>query len=310
LEGLPRYVLQGYGISEVILPRELTLVAATATVCVLLFGACGGTVEEDMPIDSSRIVSLSGDLTELVYELGAGDRLVGVDVTTVWPEGALELPIVGVGRFITAEGVLSVDPTLVIGDTQSSPPGALEQIRGAGVRVEILRVATSFEALYVKIESLGMLLDAEDAAEKLIARISSDIEEAGAQAVPSGIRVAYVYTRGPDVMLLFGDGMTTRPLIEAAGAIDAGADSGIVETVSVTAEALVAASPDVIIVPEEGLGVLGGVEAFLETPGVAQTPAGENGAILAYPEGDFLTFGPRVGESLRLLIADLQALGG
>jgi len=263
-----------------------------------------------MPIDSSRIVSLSGDLTELVYELGAGDRLVGVDVTTVWPEGALELPIVGVGRFITAEGLLSVDPTLVIGDTQSSPPEALEQIRGAGVRVEILRVATSFEALYVKIESLGMLLDAEDAAEKLIARISGDIEEAGAQAVPSGTRVAYVYTRGPDVMLLFGDGMTTRPLIEAAGAIDAGADSGIVETVSVTAEALVAASPDVIIVPEEGLGVLGGVEAFLETPGVAQTPAGENGAILAYPEGDFLTFGPRVGESLRLLIADLQALGG
>ena len=287
----------------------MKLLAATATVCVALLGACGGGIEEGTSVDSSRVVALSGDLTELVYELGAGDRLVGVDVTTVWPEEALELPIIGVGRFITAEGVLSVDPTLVIGDTQSSPAEALQQIRGAGVHVEILDVATSFEALYQKIESLGKLLDARDAATQLIADISSDVEEASADVVQSGTRVAYVYTRGPDVMLLFGDGMTTRPLIEAAGAIDAGADSGIVKTVSVTAEALVAAAPDVIIVPEEGLEILGGVNAFLETSGVAQTPAGENGAILVYPEGDFLTFGPRVGESLRLLIADLQALG-
>ncbi len=287
----------------------MKLLAVTATVCVILLAACGDGIEKGASVDSSRIVSLSGDLTELVYELGAGDRLVGVDVTTVWPQEALELPIIGVGRFITAEGVLGVDPTLVIGDTQSSPAEVLEQIRGAGVHVEILDVATSFEALYDKIESLGILLEARDAATQLIADISNDIEEASAAVVPIGIRVAYVYTRGPDVMLLFGDGMTTRPLIEAAGAIDAGADSGIVKTVSVTAEALVAAAPDVIIVPEEGLEILGGVNAFLETSGVAQTPAGENGAILVYPEGDFLTFGPRVGESLRLLIADLQALG-
>ena len=63
-----------------------------------------------------------------------------------------------------------------------------------------------------------------------------------------------------------------------------------------------------IIVPEEGFEILGGLEAFLDLPGIAQTPAGQSRAVLAYPEGDFLTFGPRVGESLRLLIRDVHGL--
>lgn len=274
---------------------------------LLLVPACAGTSDESSELDTSRIVTLSGDLTEFVYELGEGDSIVGVDVTTVAPDAALELPVVGVGRFITAEGVLGVDPTLVLADTQVSPTDALEQVRGAGVDVEVLEVPTTFEGMYAKIETLGSLLGASDEAENLIEEISSEIAAVRAGAPETDLRVAYVYVRGPDVVLLFGEGMTTQPMIEAAGAVDAGTDSGVTETIPMTAEALVAAAPDVIIVPEEGLGILGGVEVFLEIPGVAETPAGENRAILAYPEGDFLTFGPRVADSLERLIADLQS---
>jgi iron complex transport system substrate-binding protein len=272
--------------------------------------ACAGATEEPSPeVDSSRIVALSGDLTEFVYELGAGDRMVGVDVTTVAPEAALDLPVVGVGRFITAEGVLGVDPTLVLANTQTSPVEVLDQITDAGGDVEILEIATTFPDLYERIERLGEILGASAEAEALVAELSADIDAAEVVAEDTELRVAYVYTRGPDVMLLFGEGMTTQPLIEASGAIDAGADSGIVGTVPVSAEALVAAAPDVIIVPEEGLGILGGVDVLLEMPGVAETPAGRNRAILAYPEGDFLTFGPRIADSLERLIADLSVIG-
>lgn len=272
--------------------------------------ACAGATDESSPeVDSSRIVALSGDLTEFVYELGAGDRMVGVDVTTVAPEPALDLPVVGVGRFITAEGVLGVDPTLVLADTQTSPVEVLDQITGAGAAVEVLEIATTFPDLYERIERLGEILGASAEAEAVVAELSADIDAAEAVAEDTELRVAYVYTRGPDVMLLFGEGMTTQPLIEAAGAIDAGADSGIVGTVPVSAEALVAAAPDVIIVPEEGLGILGGVDVLLEIPGVAETPAGRNRAFLAYPEGDFLTFGPRIADSLERLIADLSVIG-
>ena len=111
-------------------------------------------------------------------------------------------------------------------------------------------------------------------------------------------------------MLLFGSEMTTQPLIEAAGGIDVGAASGVVGTVSVTPEALVTAAPDVIIITSEGLQALGGMEGLLAIPGFAETPAGRDRRILDYPEGDFLTFGPRIARSLELLIADLRSVLG
>lgn len=280
----------------------LTFVALT------FLAACSDSTTPGPTIDSSRIVTLSGDVTEILFELGVGDRVVGVDLTTVAPDAALQIPIVGVGRFITAEGVLGQNPSLVFADTQTSPAGALDQIRQAGVAVVVLDIAQSFEDLYTKIRQVGDSVGEVSAANALVDRISGEIAAVVPGGGGSGLRVAYLYTRGPDVMLLFGDGMISRPLIEAAGAIDAGTDSGITGSIPVTAEALVAAAPDVIVVPADGLEILG-LETLLAHPGVRQTPAGRNRAILAYPEGDFLTFGPRVAESLRLLISDLDELG-
>lgn len=259
--------------------------------------------------DTSRIVTLSGDLTEILFELGVGESVVGVDLTTVHPEAATRLPIIGVGRFLTAEGVLAQQPTLVIGDTQTDPVSAIEQIRGAGVPVVILEAPTSFGILRSKILALGDLLGVADAAVALADRIEAEVDEAvSILGDTEPRRMAYVYTRGPDVMLLFGDAMVSNPLIEAAAGIDVGKESGVEGTIPATAEALIAAAPDVIIVPEEGFGILGGMEAFLAIPGIAQTPAGQNGEIFAYPEGDFLTFGPRVADSLRRLIADAHGI--
>ncbi len=258
--------------------------------------------------DTSRIVTLSGDLTEAVFALGLGDRMVGRDVTTIYPPEALELPIVGVGRFLTAEGVLRENPTLVLGDTQTSPPEAIEQIRSAGVPVVVFEVPTSFDALYAKAVAIGESLGVPDAGADLATELRTAIEEATAGAAPldPAPGVAFVYSRGPDVMLLFGEGMTTQPVIEAAGARDVGTESGVKGTVAVTPEAIVAAAPDVIVITSEGLEALGGVDGLLEIPGFAETPAGRNRRILDYPEGDFLTFGPRIGESLARFIADLR----
>lgn len=262
--------------------------------------------------DTRRIVTLSGDLTETVWELGFGDSVVATDVTTVYPPQAIGLPVVGVGRFLSAEGVLAQDPTLVIGDTQTSPLEAIEQIRSAGVPVVILDVPTTFDGLYEKIEDLAEALGVPEQGADLAAEVRAGIEAALATAAPLDPQpgIAFVYSRGPDVMLLFGSEMTTQPLIEAAGGTDVGAASGVTGTVSITPEALVAAAPDVIVITSEGLQALGGEPGLLSVPGFAETPAGRDGRILNYPEGDFLTFGPRIAESLALLIADLQSVLG
>jgi len=186
----------------------------------------------------------------------------------------------------------------------------IEQIRAAGVPVAILDVPTSFNGLSDKVVQLGVLLGRTEEAAALNRRMQ---EEIAAASMPEGTladppRVAYVYTRGPDVMLLFGAGMTTTPVITAAGGIDAGVEAGVEGNIPVTPEALASAAPNVIVVPSEGYAVLGGYDGLMAIPGFASTPAGANGAILAYPEGDFLTFGPRIAASIELLATDLASL--
>lgn len=264
-------------------------------------------------VDTSRIVTLSGDLTEVVFALGLGDSVVATDVTTIYPPEAVGLPVVGVGRFLTAEGVLREQPTLVLGDTQTSPPETIQQVRSAGVPVVIFEVPTTFDELYAKAADIGEVLGVPEDGRRLAAELRRLIEDAVATAEPLDPvpGVAFVYSRGPDVMLLFGEGMTTQPIIEAAGGRDVGVESGVSGTVSVTPEAIVAAAPDVIVITSEGLAALGGVDGLLAIPGFAETPAGRTGRILDYPEGDFLTFGPRVGEMLGRFARDLRIeMGG
>jgi len=291
-------------------PTSETSAATTSTsqppAIVTFVGADDVTSTID---DTSRIVTLSGDLTEIVWKLGFGASVVATDVTTVFPPEAVGLPVVGVGRFLPAEGVLAQEPTLVIGDTQTAPLVAIEQIRSAGVPVVILEVPTTFEGLYDKIGDLADALGVPERGADLVAEVRSAIEAAlrSSSDIDPPPGIAFVYSRGPDVMLLFGSEITTQPLIEAAGGTDVGTASGVTGTVSVTPEAIVAAAPDVIIITSEGLQALGGEAGLLAIPGFAETPAGRDGRILDYPEGDFLTFGPRIAESLSLLIADLRS---
>jgi iron complex transport system substrate-binding protein len=148
--------------------------------------------------------------------------------------------------------------------------------------------------------------------EELVEEVRSAVDAALGAASPleSKPNIAFVYSRGPDVMLLFGSEMTTQPLIEAAGGVDVGAAIGVTGTVSVTPEAIVAAAPEVIIITSEGLDALGGIDGLLEIPGFAETPAGRDRHVLDYPEGDFLTFGPRIADSLELLITELHSILG
>ena len=265
--------------------------------------------------DTSRIVSLTGDITEIIYELGAGDRVVGVDITTTHPDAANDLKaaggLVGFGQALTAEAVLRFDPTVVIGDESIEPPETIAQLRDAGVPVVILEYQTTLEGVTEKIRQVADIVDLEEAGALLAGRVGGEIDEARQIASEAGSapRVVYLYSRGPSLLFLFGEGIPTNAMIEGAGAVDAGAEIGE-GAIPLTPEALVAAAPDVIVLPESGVEGLGGFEAILEIPGVAETPAGSNGALLAYDEAYFFNLGPRTGLALNEFVEDLYALVG
>lgn len=260
--------------------------------------------------DTSRIVSLTGDITEIIFELGLGDSVVAVDITTTYPPAATELKrsgnSVGFGQALVAESVLRYAPTLVLGDESIEPTETVEQLRNAGIPVIILEYHTTLDGVGEKIRLIAEILGVAEAGEELAQRVMSEIATARSrvEATTSQPRVAYLYTRGPSVLRIFGTGIPTQAMLEGAGAIDVGAALGE-GAIPLTPEALIAAAPDVIVLPESGVEALGGLDAILEIPGVAETPAGRNRAFLVYDEAYFFNLGPRAGIALQEFVNDL-----
>jgi iron complex transport system substrate-binding protein len=175
------------------------------------------------------------------------------------------------------------------------------------VPVLILQARSSLQGVIDKINEVAEVVDAPDAGTELADRVQGEISDAlGLAALATDpLNVAYIYVRGPQTLLLFAGGMPTQAMIEGAGGIDVGAGIGAFGPVPLTPEALIAAAPDVIVLPAAGFGALGGAEALLGVPGIAETPAGADQNFLVYEEGYFFGLGPRTGQALDEFIRDL-----
>ncbi len=104
-----------------------------------------------------------------------------------------------------------------------------------------------------------------------------------------------------------GAGRKIRAVANAAGGVDVSQSMGIDDSAPISAEAILAAAPDVLVVPAASLESVGGVEGLLEIGGLGQTPAGQNGRVLAYDDQLLLGNGPRTAQMLVQLRNDLGA---
>jgi iron complex transport system substrate-binding protein len=254
--------------------------------------------------DLSRVVSLNGDVTETIFTLGLGNRLVGVDISALYPPRAIaRIPKIGYQRTLSAEGILSLRPTLVIGTTEAGPPAVIEQIRNAGVTVVILPANDSLLAGAWKLREVGRAMGVPKRGDRLARQVARQVSLARkeARSAKSHPRVAFLYLRGPRTQLIGGTKTRADSMIVGAGGVNAGAKAGIVDYKPITAEALVAARPDVLLVLHDGLASVGGVDGLMRLPGVAQTPAGRARRVLSYDDLLLLGLGPRTGSILRTL---------
>ncbi len=248
--------------------------------------------------DVSRVVSVGGSLTEIVYALGATNGLVGTDTSSGYPEAATRLPQVGYQRRLSAEGVLSLNPTLVLATDDAGPPAAIAQIQSAGVSVMVVPNARTPEGVKAKIRTIARALGREEKGEELARDLDADLLQArefvaGARKKP---RVLFIYARGQGTMMVSGSGTSADTMIQLAGAVNA--VSGYENYKPLTAEAVVAAAPDVILMLSSGLDSIGGVDGLLKAPGVALTPAGQHRRIVAMDGLYLLGFGPRTGKAV------------
>jgi iron complex transport system substrate-binding protein len=256
-----------------------------------------------------RIVSLGGDITETIYALDAQSSLVGVDSTSEWPAAARALPDVGYVRQLAAEGVLSLRPELIIATHDAGPPPVLAQLRSAGVRIETLPVTYTPDEVVAKVRSIGHLLGKDSAANQLADKIQTQYGELAkaVTAMPKHPRAIFMMSAGGGSPLLAGNDTAATHAIALAGGLNA--VDGYTGYKPVSAEAMAALAPDVIVLMRERADVLGGVEGVLKLPGVALTPAGKARRVILVDGQALLGFGPRNAEQELVLQRELAALG-
>ena len=238
----------------------------------------------------SRVVVLANGVAEIMNSLNARSIMVGRDISS--SEDALKnTPIVTSGHQVISEKVIALKPDLVIIDASTGPKAALDQIRGAGIRIVQTPESWRLTDIASKISAVGVAIGAQGQAERLNLEMAKASQ---AHKVKSSPRIAFLYVRGTSsIYLIGGPGSGADSLIQSIGGIDVGAAHLKHPFNTLTPEALAIMNPDVILVMSKGLESVGGMAGLLKLPGVAQTQAGKNARVIDVDDSLLLSFGPR-----------------
>ncbi|WP_262850743.1 heme/hemin ABC transporter substrate-binding protein [Mumia quercus] len=267
---------------------------------------------------ADRILALDqyGTLTQVVYELGLGDTLVGRDISTQFTQ-AKDLPLVtDNGHELNGEAILDLSPDLILTDTSLGPWDVIEQVRDAGIPVVVVDSRRDLDNIDTIVEQVATALGVPDAGDALAQRTADEVAAARAVVaekapgtVQDKLRTVFLYVRGQSgVYYMFGEDSGADSLIEATGAYDVSAEIGWKGMKPLNDEGLVAAQPDTIIMMTKGLESAGGVDGLLERyPSLANTPAGKNRRFITMPDSQILSFGPRSADVINALAVAMYA---
>lgn len=258
--------------------------------------------------EQERVVGIGGSVTEIIYALGAGDRLVAVDSTSLYPEVATELPDVGYMRRLSAEPILALEPDHILAIADAGPKPVLDQLREAGVQVTIIDDDPSPEGIAAKIRDVALALDLVDQGEVLAEEVAADFNALAdhVASVTAPARVMFVLNTGRGAPMVGGTGTSADAIIRLAGAYNAVIDLEGYKPLS--PEAAIQAAPDVILAMNRSVEMSGGKESLLAQPDLAITPAGQNQALISMEGLLLLGFGPRTPEAARKLASALADL--
>ncbi|KGE87008.1 MAG: hemin ABC transporter substrate-binding protein [Phaeodactylibacter xiamenensis] len=256
-----------------------------------------------------RLVSLSGSVTELLYELGQGDKIVGIDVTSTYPAAQVaQLPKLGHVRQLNVEALLSLQPDLVLAERTDEASAALQQLEAAGVEVLWLDGSFTLDKPLAQAEQISEKLGLNEELMRLRQTYEADkakLQQAR-QAMEETPKVLFIYARGKGSLMVAGKNTAASAMIELAGGQNAVQSFEGFRALS--AEGLMEAQPEVLLLFDSGLQSLGGVEGLLQIPGLAQTPAGQQGHIIGMDGLYLLGFTPRAARAAADLSGRLQAL--
>lgn len=249
---------------------------------------------------NQRIVIAGGSLTEIVFALGAGDEVVGVDKTSSYPEKVKQLPQIGYWKLLNIEGVLSLKPTLFITLNDVEPDNVIEKVSESKVDVLALqRVPGTIELLYENITKIASKLNKQKEGELLINRIKTNLAHIQTKIAthPQKTKVLSLMSMG-GTNSVAGKNTTIDALIAIAGGENLAKHNSFK---SYTAESIIAINPEVIILNKYSIDQLGGLDKIATIPGITETAAFKNNRITIIDDSYLFGIGPRVDEAAKLL---------
>lgn len=282
--------------------RRFALGSAMLAASMIAAGAQGLPARFDNP---SRIATIGGSLTEIVYALGEEDLLVARDSTSVYPDAALDLPDVGYMRALSAEGVLSVAPSGILALDGSGPRETIDVLDKANVQMILVPESFDRAGILAKIHIVGAALNVDSKAEALASRVEADL--ATAEKLTAGIavrkRVLFILSTQSGKLLAAGSGTAADGIIAMAGGVNA--VDGFAGYKHLSDEAAILARPDIILMMDRGGNhSIAGAELFA-LPAIASTPAGQSKSLVQMDAAYLLGFGPRTASAIRDLAASL-----
>lgn len=295
-----RRSFRGLALAALLWPAGAVVSAAETTVV----DASGASVTVR---DTGRIVSVGGAVTEVVVALGFAENVVAVDSTSRYPSAVTAKPDVGYMRRLSAEPILGLAPSVVLAVEDAGPETALNQLRESGVPVVLVPDDPSYDGVVKKVELIAAALGVAEKGRAVATTLRADFNRLSDAVGRVGKR--------PKVLFLLSIGQGGAPL---AGGRDTSADgiirlAGGINAVDafdsfkpLSPEAAVLASPDVLLVTNRTLELLGGKAGLLGLPEISLTPAARQGRVVAIDGLLLLGFGPRTGQAVRTLAAKLH----
>ena len=236
---------------------------------------------------NERVISIGGDVTEIIYALGAQQALVARDSTSQQPLQATELPNIGYMRQLNTEGILALKPTLVIASELAQPSLVLQQLEQVGITVVTVTGKPALSVINEKIAVIATALGREKEGQVLQSKLARQLDAVPTHPLP--IRVLFIMAHTGISAMGAGKGTAADGAIRSTGLQNAMAN--VTRYQLLTQEGLIAAAPQLLVIGKGSLRRLGGEVNLWKLPGLAFTPAGKQRHLLVIDDSALLNFG-------------------
>lgn len=238
-----------------------------------------------------RIISAGAGLTELFFALGAQDSLVAVDMTSRQYAKQSNLPQVGYHRQLSAEGLMSLSPTMLIGTDEMGPETTLELLTASKVVVRKVATGNTLALLNQRIDTIAELTGKQAQAQQLKKQVLQNVVSLQSTPLSDPPNVLFLMLNKDRAPTVGGNNTSINTVIELSGAINPAAK--LMESYKpISFEGIIKMQPDTILVSQRAWDSFGGKDKILEKlPLLAATPAGQRAQIVPVPSSALIGFG-------------------